>query len=218
MKSLKQQKRSIGIAALLSLASVLLNGCSPLQPVKAVSMNTYSLEAQFEAVAAGAGELTLFVNTPTARPGFDSSRMVYIKKPHEIDYFSQNKWVDSPARMLAPLLVQALERSAAFRAVVFKRSAAAADLRLDTEIIRLQHEFLTQPSQIRLTVRAQLLDVPGKRVLATREFDVTEAAASDDPYGGVVATNRAVKIMLLQIADFCAQESKSSSPRSGQES
>ena len=150
----------------------------------------------------------MLVNTPSARSGFESARMIYLKNPHELDYFSQNQWVDSPARMLAPLLLQALESSAKYRAVIPARSPASADLRLDTEIVRLQHEFLTKPSQVRFTVRAQLVDLRSKSVLATREFEVTEAAASDDPYAGVIATNRAVKTLLQQLADFCAVESK----------
>lgn len=201
------------IGAWLCLASILLCGCSTLKPVKSASMNTYALEAQFEPVVAGEGKLTLLVNTPSARPGFDSPHMIYIEKSHEIAYFSQNQWVDSPARMLAPLLVQALEHSAKYRAVIPMRSAATADLRLDTEIIRFQQEFLSRPSQVRFTVRAQLLDVQSKRVLATREFDVIEVATSDDPYGGVIAAQRAVKILLLQMADFCASASKASEPR-----
>lgn len=217
MRSINRQPEYFAIGALLCLASMLLGGCSLLQPAKLASMNTYALEAQFEPAAAGAGEETLFVNTPSARPGFDSPRMIYIKTPHELDYFSENQWVDSPARMLSPLLVQALEHSAKYRAVVDVRSAVKADLRLDTEIIRLQHEFLTRPSQVHLTVRAQLIDLHGKRVLATREFDVTQVATSDDPYGGVIATNRAVKIALLQIADFCALESNAGEPRSAPE-
>lgn len=214
MRNAHHQPGYLRIGALLCLASVILGGCSLLLPVETTSMNTFALDVQFEPVATGAGEATLLVSTPTARPGYDSSRMVYINKPHEIDYFSQNQWVDSPARMLTPLLVQALERSAQYRAVVSVRSAVTADLRLDTEIIRLQHEFLTRPSQVHLTVRAQLFDIQEKRVLATREFDVTEVAPGDDPYDGVIAANRAVKIMLLQIADFCALESKTAEPRS----
>ena len=207
MRSLGHLVDHFGIGAWLCMASMLLVGCSTLNPVKSTNMNTYALEAQFEPVVADRGKLTMLVNTPIARPGFDSPNMIYIEKPHELAYFTQNKWVDSPARMLAPLLVQALEHSTKYRAVIPMRSTAAADLRLDTEIIRLQHEFLTRPSQIRLTVRAQLLDVQHKRVLTTREFDVIEVAPSDDPYGGVIAAQRAVKTVLLQIADFCASAS-----------
>lgn len=214
MKNLLQTKSKFQISASLLLASLfLLGGCSSLQPLKSTDLNTYALEAQLTPASTTTGDLTLLVSTPSARSGYDSARMIYLKKPHEIEYFAQNQWVDNPARMLAPLLVQALESTAKYRAVITARSAATADLRLDTEIIRLQHEFLTLPSQVHITVRAQLLDLRNKTVLATREFDVLEAASSDDPYGGVLATNRAVKTMLQQIAEFSAQESKSGAAR-----
>jgi cholesterol transport system auxiliary component len=217
MVSLIHLKNKVGAAAVLCLASVLLSGCTLFQPVKHSSISTFALDAKFETIARSAGNLTLLVSAPTSRPGFDSRRMVYIKNPHEIAYFAQNQWVDSPARMLAPLLQQALESTASYRAVVTTRSAATAELRLDTEIIRLQHEFFARPSQVHLSVRAQLIDIQGQQVLASREFDVSEAAPGDDPYGGVVATNRALKILLMQIADFCTQESKASGLRGKQE-
>jgi len=206
-------EHSSNIAAGIALASLLLGGCSVLQPAKPVNMASYALGVQFEPAVASAGGLTVLVSAPIAQPGFNSQHMIYIKRPHELEYFSQNQWVDSPARMLAPLLIQALEHSGKYRAVIQARTAAMADLRLDTEIIRMQHEFLTSPSQAHLTVRAQLIDIQAKKVLATREFDVMEAAPSDDPYGGVIATNRAVKKILQQIADFGAQESKAGEPR-----
>jgi cholesterol transport system auxiliary component len=194
----------------LSFASVLLlSSCSVFKPVKSESTNTYAIEAQFPPVTAGTGELTLLLSMPTARAGYESARMIYLKKAYEIEHFSQNQWVDSPARMLAPLLVQALERSAKYRAVIPPRSVVSADLRLDTEIVRLQQEFLTKPSQLHLILRAQLIDLRSKAVIATQEFDVIENASSDDPYGGVLATNRAVKLLLQQVADFCVQGSKS---------
>lgn len=209
-----QSQYSRGIVSLISVACLsLLGACSSLQPVKSASHNTYAIEAVFTPAAARTGDLTLLVGTPVARSGFDSARMIYLKKAHEFDYFSQNQWVDSPARMLAPLLLQALESSGKYRAVIPLRSSAAADLRLDTEIVRLQHEFLTKPSQVHLTLRAQLIDLRAHTVLATREFDFIEVAANDDPYGGVLATNRAVKLMLQQVADFCAEESKPATTR-----
>ena len=72
-------------------------------------------------------------------------------------------------------------------------TAATAELRLDTELIRLQHEFLVQPSRVRLTLRAVLVDIATRRVVAWREFDTSVPSASEDPYGGVVAANQAVR-------------------------
>ncbi len=151
---------------------------------------------------------TLTVNPPRAAAGFDSSRIIYVRERHQLEYFAHSEWVDPPARMLAPLLVAAIESTGAFRAVVLTPSAAGGDLRLDTEIIGLQHEFTTQRSRVRFTLRAYLVDDKTRRVLAARQFDAAIPAASDDPYGGVVAANRAVQTVLEDLAAFCAETAR----------
>jgi cholesterol transport system auxiliary component len=208
MKSLNRKSCKVAATIVSAVWVMLLSSCSLLQPVKPAAMTTYALEVQFDTVTNEQGTRTLLVNTPSADPGFNSARMIYIKNPHEIAYFVQNQWVGSPSRMLAPLLVRALEHSANFRAVVQSRSDISADLRLDTEIVRLQQEFFSRPSQVHLTVRAQLLDMQANVVLATREFDIVEDAPSEDPHGGVIATNLAVKKLLLQISEFCSVKSE----------
>lgn len=187
---------------------MLLTGCTGLPPPQAESMNTYVLDAQPAIKPAQVKrDVVLMVSVPRARPGFDTPRMAYLRQPHELDYFAANRWADTPARMLGPLLAQTLEQTGSFRAVVQIPGAVPADLRLDTELIRLQHDFSTQPSRIQLTLRAQLIDTRSKRVLAVKLFDETENATSDDAYGGVTATNRALQRVLAQLADFCVDES-----------
>lgn len=112
---------------------------------------------------------------------------------------------DTPARMLAPLIVSVVEASGAFRAVVQTPSPATGDVRFDTEILRLQHEFLGTPSRVRFTLRAYLVDSVTRRVIASREFEATAAAASEDPHGGVTAATVAVNSVLAELAAFCAQ-------------
>ncbi len=193
-----------GIVAVLLLA---LGGCGSLLPARPAPPATYALEAQFQPTAAPPQNApTLLVARPRESAGFDSARMAYVKRPHELDYFSRNQWIDTPGRMLAPLLLQALEASGAFRAVTPAPGPVSGQLRLETDILRLQQEFLDTPSRVRFTLRAQLIDVPGKRVIATREFDILENAPSDDPYGGVLAANRAVQRALNEAAAFCAAQ------------
>jgi cholesterol transport system auxiliary component len=160
------------------------------------------------AVAKGKNAPTLIVNPPYAAAGFDSQRIVYVRKAHQLEYFSHSEWVDTPARMIAPLIVAATEEGAAFRAVVLTPSAAAGDLRLDTEIIRLQHEFGGTPGRVRFTLRASLVDNTTRRVLAQREFDETISTASDDPRSGVVAANQAVQVVLEKLAGFCTEAAR----------
>lgn len=147
---------------------------------------------------------TLIVNPPHAAAGFDSHRIIYMREPHQMEYFARSEWVDTPARMIAPSIVAALENTRAFRAVVMTPSAAAGDLRLDVEILRLQHEFGSTPSRVRFTLRAYLVDNDTRQVLAWREFDETVAAEQDDPYGGVMAANRAVQNVMEHLASFSA--------------
>jgi cholesterol transport system auxiliary component len=192
-------------AATAALALLLLAACSPLQPPKPEALNTYVLDAQLETKPVAANNsLTLVVSPPRASPGFDTAHIAYVRQPHELDYFAKSRWADTPSRMLAPLLVRALEHNRNFRAVALAPSPVAGDLRLDTEIIRLQQDFTTRPSRTRFTLRAQLIDPAEKRIVKIRIFDATEEAPSDDPYGGVIAANRAVKRVLEELAEFCA--------------
>lgn len=191
--------------AVLVLWFMMLASCAPFQPPKPETVNTYVLDARFDAnPGAPGGSLTLVVSQPRAWPGFDTARMAYVRQAHTLDYFAKGQWADTPARMLAPLLVQALEHARGIRAVVQAPSAVAGDLRLDTEIVRLQQEFTTHPSRARFTLRAQLVDLANKRIVKTQVFDVIEQAPSDDPYGGVIAANRATKRVLAELVEFCA--------------
>ena len=193
-------------AAMLALA---LAGCSALQPKAPPQPAFYALDnVQRETRPArtpDATRPTLLVNPPHAASGFDSQRIIYVRAAHQLEYFAHSEWIDTPARMLAPLIVSAVETRGGFRAVVLLPSAASGDLRLDTEILRLRQDFTSTPSQVRFTLRAYLEDNATRRVLATREFDASVAAASEDPYGGVVAANQAVQRVLQQLADFCAE-------------
>lgn len=189
-------------------AVALLAACAAIQPPEVEHASTYVLAAL---PAAGAPrpkrDLVLEVTPPRARPGFDTPQMAYTQRANALEYFARNRWADTPARMLAPLLAQALDQSGGFRAVVQAPSLAAANFRLETELVRLQQEFGAKPSRVRLTVRAQLIDVDARRVLASAEFDETEAAPSDDPYGGVIAANQALGRLLERLATFCAETS-----------
>lgn len=197
---------------LLTLASaMLLAGCTGLQAPQVESPQLYVLDARVPVkVAQTKRDLVLAVSMPRARPGFDTPRMAYIRQPHQLDYFVTHRWADTPSHMLGPLLAQALEPG--FRAIVQTPGLVPANIRLDTELVRLQQDFETKPSRIQLTLRAQLIDVAGKRVIAVKLFDETESAASDDAYGGVIAANRVLQRVLVQLADFCIGESVSQWP------
>lgn len=207
--SVAQVGRMLAIGLCLSA----LGACSVLRPTSTPPTTFYSLDNSALATPEIAATLgipsltarTLLINPPHAAAGFDSPHIIYVRAPHQLEYFAQSEWVDPPARMLAPLLVAVIGKTGSFGAVVLTPGAAGGDLRLDTEIIRLQHEFQTSPSRVRFTLRATLVDDKTRRVLAWREFDAIEPAHSEDPYGGVLAANRAVQTVLDDLSRFLTE-------------
>jgi cholesterol transport system auxiliary component len=149
---------------------------------------------------------TLLIGIPRAGPGFDSPRMAYATEPHALAYFARHQWVDTPARMLQPLLARAAESTGCFAAVVQAPTSVAATLRLDTEVVELVQDFSFHPSLVRVALRVQLVEVDARRVVATRDVVVAVPASSDDPPGGVVAANRAMEAALGEVAALCAND------------
>jgi cholesterol transport system auxiliary component len=201
-------------AALLALAALPVAGlgslaaCGSILPKPPALPALFTLddgEASGPVLPTAPRAPTLVVSPPRAAPGFDTEHMVYLRRAHQVEAFAQNQWVAPPAQMLAPIMVRALQRSGAFQAVLMAPSATASQLRLDTELIRLQQDFTATPSRVHLTLRAVLIDPATRRVLAWREFDRSEAAASDDPTGGVAAAHRAVRELMAELVLFCVK-------------
>lgn len=205
-----QQLRAVSLIAALVTA---LCGCSALMPANLPPPLLFAFDNAQSPVqitsAAKAGAPTLLLSMPHAAAGFDSKQIVYVRQPLQLEHFQKSLWVEAPANMLAPLITAALERSGQFSAVVQAPTSADAQLRLDVEILRLQQEFFSVPSRAHFTLRAHLLDATTHRIIAWREFDAIVPSATDDPYGGVIASNKAVSTVVTELADFCAQASNS---------
>jgi cholesterol transport system auxiliary component len=199
---------------LMMLGLIGLTGCGSLLPKAPVQPTLYILDGVLvnslalingTAKQPASNAPTLTVSTPIAAAGFNGTHIVYQRNVHELERFALNQWIDTPVQMLAPLIVRAVESSGAFRSVVRGSTAAANDFRLDTELVRLQQEFTSNPSRARLTLRAVLVNTSTRRVVASREFDASVASASEDPRGGVVAANEVVNRVLADLAKFCAE-------------
>ena len=194
-------------AAIVAGWTLLGSGCSLAPRAPADEMSLHLLDVRPVVATAAKRDHVLAISPPRAAPGADSAAMAYVPKAHALDHYATHRWADTPARMLGPLLTRTLEDTGSFRAVVQASSGVQAALRLDTEIVQLRQSFLARPSRVEFTLRAQLVDVPGRRVLATRYVEAVQEAPSDDATGGVTAANAAVERALAQVAAFCVDAS-----------
>ncbi len=185
------------------VAVLALGGCTVLQDVGGPPpAQQYLLVPELPPrQSAPADAPVLSVTRPAAPAGYDTRRMVYTVEPLKLDYYQRNEWVDTLPRMLEPLLIEALQGSGRFR-VVSVDAGVGGDLRLETTILAALQEFHPSGSFGRVELRATVIDPARYRLVATRKFDASVPAENEDPYGGVIALNRAFGEVLRELTDF----------------
>lgn len=204
--------RRTALCGLAANGSAALAGCSgaSLLPAAPPAPALYGLDDGTPAASRqsppAAGAPSLLLSLPRAAAGLDTRLIAYQRTPLQTEFYARSEWLDAPPRLLAPLLLRALDASGAFSAVLMAPAFTPTRWRLDTELLRLQQEFGTAPpSQLRLTLRATLIDSAGRRVLGTREFDLREPAPSEDAAGAVAAARVAAQRLGRELAGFCAE-------------
>lgn len=188
------------------LALLLLPGCSVLPKPAPEAVDTYILEyasGPAANTATGSDLPVLIVTTPRAHGGYDTTGIAYMQQTYDLRYYARSRWADTPARMLAPLIADAVQATGQMQAVYATPGSIAADLRLDTELIRLRQDFRRQPGEVRITLQVRLIDLKNSTLLATRQLDSVVATHTDDAYGGVIAANQALGQLLDELARFC---------------
>lgn len=198
---------------LMSMLGALLSACSVLPRPQPVVVERYTLDVRPAEIAKTvSGAAVLLVTRPQARADLDSPRMAYRQQDHTLHYFARSRWADAPAQLLLPGMVEALEASGRFAAVVRVGSAATPDLRLDSELLDFSQDFRVEPSVFRLRLRVQLVDLERRAVISSRIFELQRTAPAQTPYGGVQAANAAWQALLPELVALTAAALPASAP------
>jgi cholesterol transport system auxiliary component len=194
------------IRSMICALVVLVSACA-LGPVETSAPRTYFLNPEMSWKNPLPGGMRsraaiLLITQPRAQAGFDTARMAYLLRPYEVNYYAFNQWADTPARLLHRIMVENLDKSGQWSAVLQIPSALQAQYRLDCDNLILEQQFFSRPSRVRLALRAQIIETKSQRILASRYFEYLEDAPTDDAYGGVLAANYAAAKLLSEMADW----------------
>lgn len=179
---------------------LLLSGCA-LSPVNTSSDN-YQIHAIPSVVTQKTHPITLLVLSPETNAIYNTRQIAYTTRPYQVAYFAKNRWAETPAKMLEQNIVETLQKTHYFAAVISPPVIGRYDYVLSTKLIELNQDFMHKPSVVRLVVQAQLTQASTSRVIAVKQFTFTQIAPCDTPYGGVIAANRAVARLLQEIVWF----------------
>lgn len=190
---------------LIALSLSLVTGCSILSPADYPAQYLLSPNT-LPAVQLDLQGPTLLVAQPQAAAALNTTAQLYLPTPYQVLSYRNSEWFAPPAALLLPLLVRYLEATDHFSAVLSEPiSSISGELRLDTELLALQQEFFTTPSQVRIQLRAQLLNLRRQTILGVQTFEVVVPAPTEDALGGVQATQQALEQLLKDLARFAAE-------------
>ena len=139
---------------------------------------------------------SLLVDRPTIEPLIDSARIVRTSGV-EVEYYADAIWVDEPAALIEPLIIQSFQNSGAIGVAASRRTDMRADFMLQTNIAAFQAQQPTSgPPEARVVISARLMSMPKRKVVGTTEIGRSApaqardlpsiAAAFDDALGKVL--------------------------------
>jgi cholesterol transport system auxiliary component len=137
----------------------------------------------------------LVVDRPQIEPSIDTTRIARMAGV-EIQYYADATWVDRPAPMIEPLIIQSFRNSGAIEVVADRRSDVRPDFLLQTTIVAFQSQKGDSGTDARVVMSASLMAMPKRKVVGTTEIGRSVvaqaanleaiAAAFDDALGKVL--------------------------------
>jgi len=190
------------LGSALTLPTLLLHGCALVSAPAAEPKKEVLSKLPPELPPHKPAAATLLVMEPDIEPAFDTTQIAYTSEPYQVAYFSRHEWAQTPSRMLQTLLVQTLQATRRFSAVLTPPHVGRTTHTLRTQVIELIQDFRTTPPTVRLALRVRLSDDAANRLIAQRDISLSEPMAHRNPEAGVVAANEAAAKALQEIARF----------------
>lgn len=150
------------------------------------------------------GEKLLIRDTTTSAL-INSQRILVSSDPHRRAYYQYAFWGETPPQAFQNLLQQELERANLFLSVAKESAGALAPLQLNTEILDFYHSAEKNPGTVDIKVRAELLDLKTREVIAAREFSSQAPLASYNAEGAVEAFGVGVSQVLTEMVTWLDQ-------------
>jgi len=204
---------------LAGLAGLLLSACGDPLSLIAPESTLYRLDGSGLARdLVPALPLQIVIEEPMAEAALNTSRIAVATETGRLDYVANMAWTDRAPRLVHLALLRTVQVSGAFAGV----GGSSGDVRADLVLKSTLHDFQAQyrndafsgVPRILLAVDAMLVQMPGRRVVASRQFTHQAAADSGEVADLVAAFDAGLAAMAADIAawshDMAGQSTRDS--------
>ena len=146
---------------------------------------------------------TLQVLDTTTGGFYDSDQLFFSRSTGTRGQYQFARWTERPGRRFAELLRTRLDRLGRYR-VAPAGGVVRGDLMLDTRLVEFYHDATSEPGQVRLELRAELVDLKQRRLLGRHTFEQKVPLTTYDAAGAAQASNVAVSRVLDDVSAWLA--------------
>lgn len=198
------------VGLILLAASTLLSGCLNLGDASKTPAVVYyvlndAVPAAPTASAAvspiTAGPILRVLDTTTGN-FYDTDQLVFSRSADTRGLYQFARWTERPGKRFADLMRSRLDRQGGWNVSV--GGYVHADWLLDTELIEFYHDAVSEPGQVRLVLRADVIDIKQRKLLGHRVFEQQVPLASYDAAAAAQASSLAVGHMLDDLSVWLA--------------
>jgi cholesterol transport system auxiliary component len=146
---------------------------------------------------------SLLVLDTTTGSFYDTDQLIFSRSAGTRGQYQFARWTERPGKRFANLMRDRLDRLGTYQ-VAAAGGYVRGDLLLDTELVEFYHDAASQPGQMRLVLRAELVDLKQRRLIGRRTFEQRVPLASYDAAGSAQASNLAVSRALDELTAWLA--------------
>lgn len=145
---------------------------------------------------------TLLVTDTTAGAFYDNDGMAYSNASGTRGYYQLARWSERPGKRFTDLMLARIEKERLFATVALPGSSVRGDWLLTTDILDFHHDAARQPGTVRMELRAEVVDLRQRKLLARKTFVQSIAVSSYDAAGAHKAFNEATTLTLNDLSDW----------------
>ena len=192
---------------ILPALSLLLTGCVNFgEKTKIPAVVYYVLNDPVSATDPAplrADAKTLLVLDTTTGSFYDTDQLVFSRSAGTRGQYQFARWTERPGKRFADLMRTRLDRQGAWN-VSAAGGYVRGDMLLDTELVEFYHDAASEPGQMCLVLRAELVDLKQRTLLGRRVFEQQVPLTTYDAAGAAQAANLAVSRALDELSAWLA--------------
>ena len=198
-------KKSLALVALLAALGGCVNvgGPSNTPVVVYYVLNDVAPPAAVVPLVPPASLPVLRVLDTTAGSFYDSDQLIYSRSADTRGQYQFARWTERPGKRLADLMRTRIERQGVWQ-VSATGGFTRGDVLLDTELLEFYHDAASRPGQLRLVLRAELVNLKQRALMGRRVFEQQVPLTSYDAAGAAQASSQAVSRVLDDLTVWLA--------------